>query len=184
MQLTPIRLLTGVLAMPFVMVVLATGAGACGQVTGLSNDFVYDLQEDGGGISADAKADNAANADGAKTDAGADAPVAMGDAATCTSAQAGITEQRLTSINGSTECKTCLSDDCCIDVGACLDISECRKALECRLDCTTMSGVARHSCFQVCDSNSGGNTTPMSYTDGVGACAASKCSASTACSFL
>jgi hypothetical protein len=184
MQLTPIRLLTGVLAMPLMVVVLAASAGACGQVTGLSNDYVFDLQEDGGGVTGDAKADTAANADGAKTDGTTDAPVTPVDAATCSSTQAATIEQRLTQFNGSTECKTCLSNDCCTDVDSCLNITECRKAFECRLDCTTMSGTDRHSCFQTCDSNSGGNVTPMSYTSGVGACATSKCSAATACAFL
>jgi len=31
--------------------------------------------------------------------------------------------------------------------------------------------VDRHDCFTTCNSNSGGNTTPASYTSGVGACA-------------
>jgi hypothetical protein len=177
------RLLTGVLAMPLGFVVLATCAGACGQVTGLSNDYVYDLQEDGGSATGDAKADTAATADGAMPDAGSDGSVGV-DAATCSAAQAGSTELRLTQFNGSTGCKTCLADDCCMDVDTCLNISECRKAFACRLDCTTMTGTDRHTCFQTCNSNSGGNTTPMSYTIGVGACAVSKCSAATACAFL
>jgi len=180
MHLTPNRLLAGVLSMPLAVVVLAAGAGACGQVTGLSNDYVFDLQEDGGSATGDAKADGAATADGGKTDAATDAPVGV-DAATCSPAQAANTELRLTQFNGSTGCKSCLSDDCCMDVDSCLNVSDCRKAFECRLDCTTMSGVARHSCFQTCASNTGGNTTPQSYTDGVGACAASKCSATSAC---
>ncbi len=162
---------------------LATCAAACGQVTGLSNDYVFDLQEDGGGsATADAKADTAATGDGAMTDGATDSAVGV-DAATCSSAQAGNTELRLTQFNGSTACKTCLADDCCMDVDSCLNVSECRRALQCRLDCTTMAGTDRHSCFQTCNSNTGGNTTPMSYTSGVGACAVSKCSAITACAF-
>jgi hypothetical protein len=177
MQLTPIRVLVAVL-------VLATCAAACGQVTGLSNDYVYDLQEDGGAASAaDAKADSTAAADGAMTDAAADSPVGV-DAAVCSAAQAGNTELRLTQFNGSMGCKTCLADDCCTDVDSCLNVSECRKALSCRLNCTTLSGIDRHTCFQTCASNSGGNTTPMSYTSGVGACAASKCNAGSDCAFL
>jgi len=172
--------LTGVLAVPLAMVAL----GACGQVTGLSDDFVYDLQEDGGSAAIDAKADTAATGDGAKTDAAMDGPVVTADAATCSPAQAGSTELRLTQFNGSMGCKSCLSDDCCMDVDNCLNTSDCRKALQCRLDCTTLTGTDRHTCFQVCNSNTGGNVTPASYTNGVGACAASKCMPITACAFL
>ncbi len=188
MQLTPIRVLTlatGVLAMPVGVLVLAACAGACGQVTGLSNDYVFDLQEDGGGITGDATtaSDTGATADGAKADAATDAPINPVDAATCTSAQAGNTQLRLTQFSGSTACKTCLADDCCMDIDTCLNVSECRRAFQCRLDCTTLSGTDRHSCFNTCNSNTGGNTTPLSYTNGVGACAASKCNAPTACAF-
>lgn len=181
MQLTPIRFVTCLLAVPLALVV---GTGACGQVTGLSNDYVYDLQQDGGGSSSgDAKVDTGAMGDGAKTDAPADAPVGV-DAATCSTAQASNTELRLTQLNGSDACKSCLAADCCNDVDSCLNITECRKALACRLNCTsTTAGTDRHDCYAVCNSNTGGNSTPLSYTSGVGACSASACAATTACAF-
>ncbi|GAC1545087.1 MAG: hypothetical protein NVS3B10_09250 [Polyangiales bacterium] len=63
MLLTPVRILTCVLAMPFALVV---GTAACGQVTGLSNDYVYDLKEDGGSTAADALGESTALGDGAQ----------------------------------------------------------------------------------------------------------------------
>ena len=177
MQLTPIRFVTFALAVPFVLVV---GTGACGQVTGLSNDYLFDLQEDG--AAGDASGDSTA-ADGAKSDAPIDAraDAAMADAAKCSVAQAGNTELRLTQLNGLMACKDCLANDCCTEVDSCLNVNDCKRALTCRLDCTTMTGVDRHDCFNTCNSNSGGNVTPASYTSGVGACVTS---CSTTCAFL
>jgi hypothetical protein len=165
---------------------LVTSTGACGQVTGLSNDYLFDLQPDGG---AALDASGEASADGGpKTDAPTDAPTDVRvdtgvDAATCSLAQAQSTDMRLSQINGADECKQCLANDCCNAVDSCLNVSECRRALSCRLDCTTLTGTDRHSCFNTCNSNTGGNTTPASYTSGVGACAASACAAPTACAF-
>ena len=176
MQLTPIRFVTFALAVPFVLVV---GTGACGQVTGLSNDYLFDLQEDG--AAGDASGDST-TADGAKSDAPVDAAADTADAAKCSVAQATSTQVRLAQINGAMACKSCLASDCCTDVDSCLNVQDCKRAVTCRLDCTTMTGVDRHDCFTTCNSNSGGNTTPASYTSGVGACATSSCS--TTCAFL
>ena len=174
MQLTPIRFVTCVLALPFVLVV---GTRACGQVTGLSNDYLFDLQEDGG-AAGDASGDAAAT-DGSKSDAPTDAANDSADAAKCSSGQAGSIELRLTQINGATPCKQCLANDCCTDVDSCLDAQDCRRALSCRLDCTDKTGTDRHDCFSAC-TNGGGNTTPASYTNGVGACSAASCSSTCA----
>ena len=181
MQLTRIRFATSATFATFAGLAVATGA--CGQVTGLSNDYLFDVQEDGG-TALDGGGD-ATTEGGSRTDAPTDAPVDTGaDAATCSFAQAQSTQLRMTQLSGASGCKQCLANDCCTDVDSCLNTSECKRALSCRLDCTTMTGADRHSCFQACSSNSGGNTTPASYTSGVGACATSACAASTACSFL
>lgn len=188
MHLTPIRIAPTLSAIGALgaFCALVVGAGACGQVTGLSNDYLFDLQEDGG-TARDASGGDATTVEGgSKTDAPADAPTDTGagaDAATCSAAQAQSTQLRMTQLNGSTGCKQCLASDCCTTVDSCLNVSECKRALSCRLDCTTMSGIDRHTCFNACNSNSGGNTTPESYTSGVGACAASACAATTACAF-
>jgi hypothetical protein len=181
MQHTPIRSATLLWALgAFVM-----GTGACGQVTGLSNDYLFDLQEDGGtalDASGDASADGGAKTDAA-SDASTDGRVDTGAAATCSIPQAESTAMRISQLNGADECKACLANDCCTAVDSCLNVSECRRALSCRLDCTTMTGIDRHTCFNACNSNSGGNTTPASYTSGVGACAAAGCAATTTCAF-
>jgi hypothetical protein len=179
MQLTPIRRRTGVVTATLVVpLLLVLTTGACGQVTGLSNDYLFDLQNDGGGV--DAKGDASASADGPKGDAIADA---SGDRAApkCSLAQATSAQVRMSQMNGLMECKDCLANNCCTDVEACASATECRRAFACRLDCTTLTGSDRHDCYNAC-MNGGGNATPASWTSGVDACSKSSCDA--ICAFL
>lgn len=182
MQLTPIRKRTGLVTVALLALVvplaLVFTTGACGQVTGLSNDYLFDLQEDGGGI--DANGDAAASADGSKSDAIADA-AADRPAPKCSVAQAASAEVRMSQMTGLVTCKACLANSCCTDVETCANVSECRRAFACRLDCTTLTGTDRHDCFNAC-TNGGGNATPASWTNGVAACSKSSCDS--ICAFL
>lgn len=171
MQHTLISLSTFALVVPFVLVV---GTGACGQVTGLSNDYLFDLQEDGGGI--DASSDATASADGPKADAISDATADTADAARCSATQTASATVRMSQMNGLAACKQCLASDCCTDVETCTSTSDCRRALSCRLDCTTRTGTDRHDCFNSCQ-NGGGNPTPDTFTNGIAACSKSSCDA-------
>lgn len=157
MHLTPIRV--GALAVALV---------ACGQVTGLSDDYEFDLVDGGSSATPDGGAD-ATKADGSAdgaTDAAADA------SKQCTPAQALKTAQKLSSINGSQACKTCLATGCCMDVDTCTNNTDCSHVLDCKLDCTTKQGNQRFECFKGCTVS---GTTPPLYTNGVGACATASC---------
>lgn len=177
MQLTPVRLSTLALVVPFVLVLTT---GACGQVTGLSNDYLFDLQQDGGGIDANS-GDAMASTDGPKGDAITDATADTADAAKCSAAQAASATVRMSQMTGLAACKQCLANDCCTDVETCTNSSECKRAFSCRLDCTTLTGTDRHDCFNAC-MNGGGNPTPASWTNGVAACSKSSCDS--ICAFL
>jgi hypothetical protein len=171
MQLTPIRQRAGVTVALVVPLVLVLTTGACGQVTGLSNDYLFDLQEDGGRI--DANGDAAASADAPKGDAIADA-LADRAAPKCSVAQAASAMLRMSQYGGEVACKNCLADNCCTEVETCSSKPECDRAFSCRLDCTPLTGTDRHDCFNQC-MNGGSNATPASWTSGVAACSKSSC---------
>ncbi len=178
MQLTPIRQRAGVAVALVVPLVLLLTTGACGQVTGLSNDYLFDLQQDGGG--SDANGDAAAATDAPKGDAIADANADRA-APKCSVAQAASATVRMSQMTGLMACKDCLANNCCTDVETCSNSSECRRAFACRLDCTTLTGTDRHDCFNAC-MNGGGNPTPASWTSSVAACSKSSCDS--ICAFL
>jgi hypothetical protein len=179
MQFAPIRLRNLALAVPLLLFVTAT-ASACGQVTGLSNDYLFDLAEAGGGLDANG-GDGASSADAPKGDAVSDA-AADSTSPKCSATQVAGATARISQMNGLMACKQCLADSCCTDIEMCTNTNECKRALSCRLDCTTLTGTDRHDCFNTCNSNSGGNSTPALFTSGVGACNKSSCDAT--CAFL
>jgi hypothetical protein len=160
------------LVLPFALAALA----ACGQVTGLSDDFEFDLVDggtatvDGGG--ADGTAD-APRSDGSTTDGSA------GDAADasnkCSASDTTAATQRLAEYNGTVVCKACLAPACCTDIDVCFHDENCSRVLGCKLDCTTRSGGERSQCFKNCNTSGGG--VPPLYTNGIGACSTSACNA-------
>ena len=160
----------------FVAVAVAGSMSACGQVTGLSDDYLFDLTD--GGATKDGAADTATADGSSSTDAAADVQV---DAANkCTVAQANNAAQKLDKYNGSMACKTCLAGSCCTDVEACsVANTDCNHVLSCKLDCTDRTGTERTSCFASC--NNSGAAVPAIYTQGVGMCGAGPCA--TACGF-
>jgi hypothetical protein len=170
MHLTPTRL--AFLALPFLL------AAACGQVTGLSGDYLFDLTE-AGTANGDAAGD-AASSDGSLTDARADA--FEGAAPKCSATQSGLATNQLSTLSGAPACKTCLANACCTDVETCMNTSTCSRALTCRLDCTTKTGIDRTDCFNAC-ANGGSGTTPPLFTNGVGACSGSSCKSMSTCAF-
>lgn len=153
MYLTPIRIIA--LALPAVLAL-----AACGQVTGLSDDYQYDLVD--GGTSPEGAADGAAT----------DGPAAADAAKQCTPAQTLSAAKRLNQDNGTQLCKTCLASSCCIDVDTCAANNECSRLLSCKVDCTEKTGADRTQCLKSCNSNS----TSALFNAGVGACAAAACS--------
>jgi hypothetical protein len=163
MYLTPIR----VTALALIGLV---SVAACGQVTGLSNDYQYDLE---GGAAADGAADGA-KTDGTTTGDGA-TDAATGTDATnkCSTSQTVKANQRLQQYNGTELCKTCLATSCCNDVDTCASNGDCNHVFSCKLDCTEKPPVERTQCFKSCTVN--GGPSPL-YQTTVGACAPAACS--------
>jgi hypothetical protein len=151
------------LTLPFVL-----AAAACGQVTGLSDDYVFDL--DG---SVTPGADSAVDASTRDAPSDASSSDVTDAAKTCSPAQIATAVQQMNAYNGATACKACLASACCSDVGTCSRASDCSRALDCKLDCTSRNFADRQQCFKDC-SNSGSGV-PASFTNGVGACAGSAC---------
>lgn len=124
---------------------------ACAQVTGLSNDYKYDLVSDGGG-------DGAGGEGGAGDGGGND-----GGGGTCGVVEVGNADADLATINGNENCKTCLATSCCSDVTDCFgpSVQGCKDSLSCELDCTTKEGSSRVSCFRGCQQNSAASFEPL-----------------------
>jgi hypothetical protein len=163
MYLTRVRLLT--LAVP-----VALAVAACGQVTGLSDDYTYDLEA--GAAAADGATTDAAKADGATGDGATDAGV---DATNkCTTAQTVATAKKLNNgFNGTQLCKTCLATSCCSDVDTCTANGDCNHVLGCKLDCTEKQAAERNACFKMC--TLAGNTQSTVFQSTVAPCAAAAC---------
>lgn len=159
----------------FASVALVAAAAACGQVTGLSDDYDFDLVVEGG-VRNDAS-DGSSGGDAATSDAPTDGS-AVSDAPrdatnTCTAGQTATAVQSLNTYNGTPTCKACLAPACCTDVETCFNNTPCSKALACRLDCTARNSAERTQCFTACD-NVGGGPPPL-YVNGIASCAASAC---------
>lgn len=156
---------------------LSTGLAACGQITGLSDDYDFDLVAEGGALtdaSSDGAPTDAASDRGATTDAPRDASNA------CSTVQTAAALQRLDKSGGTTLCKACLAAGCCTDVDACLDNQPCSRVLDCKLGCTTQGANNQAQCFKGCDNTGGG--PPALYTNGIAACSAAACKQQ--CGFL
>lgn len=165
MHLTPVRLAPSA---PLALV-LALVVGACGQVTGLSDDYTYDLE--GGVRAADAASEGAATGDGAT--GGDGARDATADATNkCTATQSAKTTLTLENYNGTAVCKACLATSCCMAVDTCALNTECDKVLGCKLDCTQQPTADRTQCFKSCTTS--GNPNSL-YATTVGTCSASGC---------
>jgi hypothetical protein len=141
-------------------------ASGCGQLTGLSNDYTYDLAE-AGDASGDGAVDGAADA--------ADAS----DAGKCSAAAAATSAGKLAQAKGSALCEACLANNCCTTVDSCI-ASSCKQHLFCVVGCTSIQAANdRTSCLNNC--TNGGSAATASFTNGVGQCAGVACK--TECGF-
>ena len=168
MYLTPHRVASfalGVLA-------LAMATGGCGQVTGLSDDYVYDLEGgassgDGGGSGDGATKTDAPTTTESGTDGGVN-PINK-----CSNSQSVRAGQKLAPYNGTAVCKSCLATSCCNDVETCTANADCNHVFSCKLDCTEKSAADRSQCFKSCSLN-GGAPSPV-YQSTIGACGPAAC---------
>lgn len=162
MYLTPIRIVA--LALPAVLVLVLA---ACGQVTGLSDDYQYDLE---GGAKTDGATGDGAKTDGATSDGATDAGV---DATNkCSAGQTLKASQKMDGLNGSQLCKTCLAGSCCNDIDTCTSNPDCNHVFSCKLDCTEKPTSERTQCFKSCTIS--GGPSPV-YQATIGACGAAAC---------
>jgi hypothetical protein len=137
---------------------------ACGQVSGLSDDYTFDLVE-AGAASSDAGDSGAADA-AAALDSGA--PVDAGSAQCKAAASRDLANEGV----GTVACRTCAADKCCGLIEACLASSGgpgCRNTLKCALACSSEN--ARTACLAKCDGVQG-----AAFAD-VRACLQQGCSA-------
>jgi hypothetical protein len=146
----------------------AAGWVGCGQLTGLSDDYTFDLTpavEGGSDARTDSPVDASPDGDGSD------------GAAACSTAQVTVAAGRLSSFSGTPTCKACIAESCCNDVSACLGASDCKRYFTCQLACTTQAAGERAKCFNNC----GGGAPPALYTSGIGTCTTTGCP--TACGF-
>lgn len=107
---------------------------ACGQITGLSDDYTYDLgaadsATKEGGTDASAS-DGSSSADVVTTNDGA-----SDSGLRCTDTQRNAALASMTQMKNDT-CKACLATRCCTAVQACTaQTNGCRVTLSCHLDC-------------------------------------------------
>jgi hypothetical protein len=151
---------------------LAAAAGlvfvvACGEVTGLSDDYTFD--GGGEGASASGDASDGGTESGSTTDAGSCGPIAADAAA-----------HNPTILGASDVCRSCLSQKCCVEVVECSLANDCAKRLNCNAACTRSGGGGGGGGVKDCIANCSDTTPPASYAK-VGACADTNCS--TTCGF-
>lgn len=139
--------------------------GACAQVTGLSDDYRFDLPADG--------ADAASTEDGG-TEAGRDGSTGdSGGGERCTKNQQAQTQTTFAQSGGDNvplQCKSCLGQGCCDDIKKCADNAQCVDSMKCVFGCQQKNGNAKTQCLSSCKN---------AFRDFVGACVASTCGAPT-----
>ncbi|MDF2694214.1 MAG: hypothetical protein K0S65_2597 [Labilithrix sp.] len=110
---------------------------SCAQVTGLSDDYRYDLTDQpstDGGIGNDA-------GDGGGATAGSCSPGDRMQAAAS-----------INSANGSTlpaRCASCLAGDCCGDINVCAADDTCNRSMQCVFNCQRQGN--KQECVARCD---------------------------------
>jgi hypothetical protein len=132
---------------------LATPA-ACAQVTGLSDEYKFDL--DGG------------KREGG-TEGGADGSgdaVAPGKCSTDDTTQA---TKDIASANGdkipSAACRTCLASNCCSSIHACALDGTCKNAMSCVFNCQAKPQNEKRRCLDDCDETAFGAVGTCSRQD-------------------
>lgn len=110
--------------------------GACGQITGLSDDYTYDLgAADGAASEGGADGPSDSSSDGVTSDV-----VTPGDGGDsgprCTDSQKNVALASMAGMKNDV-CKACLAALCCTAVQPCTtQAAGCRVTLSCHLDCS------------------------------------------------
>lgn len=104
--------------------------GACAQVTGLSDDYRYDLVDG----SADASTAN----DASSADAARDGSATSDGGERCSAAERAGAQTTIGRSGGdelTAQCRTCLATNCCDEVAECGRQSDCAQSMECIFGC-------------------------------------------------
>jgi hypothetical protein len=137
------------LAFSIASVLAAAAVAACGTITGLSDDYKYDLA-DGASSGGDGSTPDGAG-DGASGDAGSDALPSFDAGGTCNPSQANNFHDYVNGLPGNAECKACIAaSQCCLTVAACQAAGggNCKNRFECDLECTAQqSAPQRLTCL-------------------------------------
>lgn len=123
---------------------------SCAQVTGLSDEYRYDL------------GDAASGTDASEVDAGANA----GDR--CDSTDRTRTQSMITEAGGeriASRCRSCMAANCCDEIQKCAQTDECTQSMKCVFGCQ-QSGGGKNQCIKSCNS---------SFDRLVGACLQTHC---------
>ena len=147
-------------------VALAVGVllpvASCAQITGLSDEYRYDL-EAGAGSSEDG---SAVGLDASPGDARSDADAR----AQCSADDRTRTGTQLASASGellSPQCRTCLAASCCAPIDACAKSSDCQASMKCVFQCQKSgSAASKRQCLSDCN---------VAAFQRVGSCAESGC---------
>jgi hypothetical protein len=130
-------------------VALSLAVASCGQLTGLSDDYHYDLEpgsNDGGG-SGEGGGGRPSDA-GGTTDAKTDAR-----APTCSAGEVSTANTVMISASGDNvpiACRTCLADECCKQVTTCGENNDCNNAMKCVFGCQK-GGGNKTQCLSTCN---------------------------------
>lgn len=158
---------------PFVaLFVLATAGSSCAQVSGLADDYRYDL------VAAAPTLD--ATADAGEGDATVRADSSASDArSTCGATERARAATQITSAGGdslSGQCRQCLASNCCAQIGACANNADCEASMKCVFGCQNQNGGgnAKTQCLANCRTG---------FFPTVGACIQATC-ASPICQLL
>jgi hypothetical protein len=141
----------GLFACAFALVV---PLGACGQVTGLSEDYRFDQLADGGTLLPDSGQGSAPGTDGGPGDAngGSKLDVAPDARETCASAARATATTELTNAGAEplSACTTCLATNCCASVGRCATSNVCNDSMKCVYGCQNKQPNPKIQCLGGC----------------------------------
>jgi hypothetical protein len=140
-----------------VAITLLVALGSCAQVTGLSDDYRYDL---------DAATVDGAGGDAAGGDAASDAAAGQ-----CSSIERTRAGTELAAVSGDLltgQCRTCLANNCCTPIDTCSKNLECQQSMRCVFQCQRENGGGNNKaqCLNNCQ-----NT----FARTVGACVQASC---------
>jgi hypothetical protein len=157
------RFVRGFILGSTLLVVLAPCS--CGQLTGLADDYRYDLDAGGAPETSAADPSTADASDDAPHDASADS-----HAPACTAVQTEAAQTALTTNDGSnvpSACRTCMADSCCTEIQTCAKNANCAASMKCIFDCQQKGG-GKAQCLNNC---------AKAFATVVGTCVQNDCNA-------